>query len=48
MKLLAWNCRGLAQPSTVRSLQAFLMNESPDIVFLTKTKSARHVASPIL
>jgi len=38
----------LAQPSTVRSLQAFLRNESPDIVFLTKTKSARQVASPIL
>jgi hypothetical protein len=48
MKLLAWNCRGLAQPSIVRSLQAFLRNESSDIVFLTKTKSARHVASPIL
>jgi hypothetical protein len=48
MKILAWNCRGLAQPFTVRSLRAFLRNKNPNIVFLTKTKSARHVASPIL
>jgi hypothetical protein len=48
MKILAWNCRGLAHSSTVLSLRTFIRNENPDIVFLTETKSARHVVSPIL
>jgi exonuclease III len=43
MKILAWNCRGLARASTIRSLRA-----SPDILFLSETKIQPSAACIIL
>jgi len=48
MITLSWNCRGLAQSSTVRSLRAIIRKHNPDVIFLTETKTASHLASPIL
>jgi len=48
MITLSWNCRGLAQSSTVRSLRAIIRKHNPDVIFLTETKTTSHLASPIL
>jgi exonuclease III len=48
MKILSWNCRGLAQSSTIRSLRAMIRKSVLDIIFLPETKSAHHVVSFIL
>lgn len=48
MKILSWNCRGLAQSSSIRSLQAMIRKSVPDIIFLSETKFAYHVVSSIL
>jgi hypothetical protein len=48
MKILPWNCRGLAQSSTIRSLRALIRKNNPDIIFLSKTKTASSTASSLL
>jgi hypothetical protein len=40
MKILSWNCRGLSRPSAVRSLRALIRENSPEILFLSETKSS--------
>uniref|UniRef100_A0A2N9ET81 Reverse transcriptase domain-containing protein n=2 Tax=Fagus sylvatica TaxID=28930 RepID=A0A2N9ET81_FAGSY len=39
MRLLAWNCRGIGKAPTVRALKALARDNSPDLVFLSETKS---------
>ena len=39
MKLLAWNSRGLSCASAIRSLRGKLRKHSPDIFFLSETKT---------
>lgn len=39
MKLLSWNCQGLGNPLTVKSLKALVAKERPDIIFLMETKN---------
>lgn len=39
MKLLCWNCRGLGQALTVRSVFHLVREHVPDIIFLSETKS---------
>ncbi|XP_042962521.1 uncharacterized protein LOC122296792 [Carya illinoinensis] len=41
MKHLAWNCRGLGNPRTVRELHLLVKEKSPDIIFLSETKCRR-------
>jgi len=48
MKILSWNCRGLAQSSTIRSLRAMIRKSFLDIIFLSETKFAPHIVSSIL
>jgi exonuclease III len=48
MKLLAWNCRGLARASTIRSLRAKVRKHSPDILCLSETKILPSAACIIL
>jgi exonuclease III len=48
MIALSWNCRGLAQASTIRSLRALIMKYNPNILFLSETKTAHFVSTPIL
>lgn len=44
MRLIAWNCRGLAQPTASRSLRALERKFPSNIVFLSETKvSASHL-----
>jgi hypothetical protein len=43
-KILSWNCRGLAQPSTIRSLRAMIRKNNLDIIFL----SASTIASSLM
>ncbi|XP_023881645.1 uncharacterized protein LOC111994021 [Quercus suber] len=38
MSALAWNCRGLGNPLTVKTLQKFVKEEDPNLVFLMETK----------
>ncbi|CAM8947828.1 unnamed protein product [Rhodiola kirilowii] len=39
MKSLCWNCRGLGQPRTVRSLADLVRCYKPQVVGLIETKS---------
>ncbi|GLT65413.1 hypothetical protein SLA2020_378480 [Shorea laevis] len=48
MKLLSWNCRGLSRDSAIRSLRVLIRNTSPDVIFLSETKTAPPSASAIL
>lgn len=48
MKLLSWNCRGQSRPSAIRSLPALIRNVSPDVIFLSETKSPPPQVSYIL
>jgi hypothetical protein len=38
MKILAWNCRGLARGPTIRALRALIRTHRPDLLFLSETK----------
>ena len=38
MSALAWNCKGLGNPLTVKTLQKFVKEEDPTLVFLMETK----------
>jgi exonuclease III len=38
MKILAWNCRGLARGPTIRALRALIRAHRPDLLFLSETK----------
>lgn len=38
MIILAWNCRGLARPATIRALWALVCDKHPDVLFLAETK----------
>jgi exonuclease III len=48
MKLLAWNCRGLARASTIRALRAKVWKHSPDVLYLSETKIQPYAAYFIL
>jgi exonuclease III len=48
MKFLSWNCRGLANTSTIRSLRAIVRLNNPDVIFLSETKSAASVVTSVL
>lgn len=48
MKILAWNCRGLCRPSAIRSLRGKIKNHSPDVMFLSETKTTSTVATVIM
>jgi hypothetical protein len=48
MKLLAWNCRGLSRASAIRSLRGLIRKHSPDILFLSETKTQSATAIVIL
>ncbi|KAG6643095.1 hypothetical protein CIPAW_09G186400 [Carya illinoinensis] len=41
MKHLAWNCRGLGNPRTVRELHHMVKDKSLDVIFLSETKCKR-------
>lgn len=38
MKVLAWNCRGLALGPTIRALRALIRAHHPNLLFLSETK----------
>jgi exonuclease III len=38
MKILAWNCRGLACAPTIHTLRALIRQHRPDVLFLSETK----------
>jgi exonuclease III len=38
MKILAWNCRGLACAPTIRVLRALIKPHRLDLLFLSETK----------
>jgi exonuclease III len=40
MKILSWNCKGLSRPTAVQTLRRLICDQSPDILFLTETKSS--------
>jgi exonuclease III len=37
MRILAWNCRGLASARAVRSLLDIQRREKPDVIFLSES-----------
>lgn len=43
MKLLYWNCQGLATPLTVQNLRALVAREKPNVMFLMETKNRETV-----
>lgn len=38
MKILSWNCRGLASPSTITQLKESLRLFKPELIFISETK----------
>jgi exonuclease III len=48
MKILSWNYRGISRPAAVRGLRALIRVNSPDVLFLSKTKSSPSLVSSIL
>jgi exonuclease III len=48
MITLSWNCRGLAQATTILSLRALIRKHHPDILFLSETKASPSVSTIIL
>lgn len=41
MKLMAWNCRGLGETSTVSQLKEYIRFHLLDVIFLCETKQSR-------
>ena len=41
MRIMSWNCQGLGNTPTVRHLQGIHGQYSPEIIFLSETKSRR-------
>lgn len=41
MSVLAWNCRGLGCPRTVRELKSIITKKHPQFVFIMETKIDR-------
>lgn len=41
MSVMAWNCRGLGCPRTVRELKSIISRKQPQFVFIMETKIAR-------
>ena len=39
MRTLAWNCRGAGRASTVRAIRELIRESTPEVVFLSETKS---------
>ena len=48
MKILSWNCRGLSRASIVRHLRLLIRDNSPDVLFLSETKSPPPQVTSIL
>jgi len=48
MITLSWNCRGLAQASTIHSLRALIRKHNHNILFFSETKASLSVSNPIL
>jgi exonuclease III len=48
MKILSWNCRGISRPTAIRGLRALIRVNSPDVLYLSKTKSYPSLVSSIL
>ena len=48
MKILAWKCRGLARLAVVQTLRRLIRDQSPDILFLSKTKISHPQVSATL
>jgi hypothetical protein len=44
----SWNCKGLANTSTIRSLRSIIRNNHLDILFLSETKTDPAIASSIM
>lgn len=38
MKIIAWNCQGLAKPKAIRALRSLLKETKPDAIFLSEVK----------
>ena len=47
MRILSWNCRGLSRPAMVLTLRRLILNQSPDIIFLSKTKIPPQVSTTL-
>lgn len=47
MKILAWNCRGLASARAVRALLDVQKREKPDVFFLSETHLSKAKAEKI-
>ena len=39
MSILSWNCRGLRNPRTIKTLQKVIQKEAPALIFLMETKA---------
>jgi hypothetical protein len=48
MKFLAWNCIGLTRASAIRSLRVKIRKFSPDVLFISETKTTATVACNIM
>jgi hypothetical protein len=48
MRILAWNCRGLARSSAVRALKGVIRDLDPHCLFLSETKIEEHRVKRIL
>jgi hypothetical protein len=48
MKILSWNCRGLSRPAVVLTLRRLIRDQSPDVLFLSETKSSPSQVSAAL
>jgi exonuclease III len=40
MKILGWNCRGICNASTIRSLKALIRGHNCQVIFLSETKAS--------
>jgi hypothetical protein len=48
MKILSWNCRGISRPTIGHGLRALIKTNSPDVLFLSETKSPPSLVTSIL